>query len=429
MTVNEVVKILEENKAFYVILDDPKLDPIEVLVFLDTVPETLQSESNRFGFADGDRKRIIVLQTFKEAGLTEWYRKKKNNGSDISSEDVAFLWLNTAYCLSNRASWLRGNIISRYMKRLTKDEKGVEDYFVDYTLKNNVKIGRANNTVYPRGIGKRITFSGKARIKLSKKMSLLRMRTYFRLKFFRIGKDKKHSCEAFTDRLIRENVISADSHDSKGRSLNSNSGGNIYIFNEGEKKSFIKGNEPGPVKAIKNEIAVQKRIIESGEDKDPFVLMERYADDHSWVKYPFVPYETLDDHLKKHRLDRDSIRLLGEFLCKILDVLYRTDIIHNDLRDTNIMVVTDQSGRVEKFLLIDFGAASIDGKPPWEQDTYEGRYLIRNVCGDYRYNEFISDDAASAMLIYSEAGGSPDDEAARNLRSKIGRVYFSYIVN
>ena len=76
MTVNEVVKILEENKAFYVILDDPKLDPIEVLVFLDTVPETLQSESNRFGFADGDRKRIIVLQTFKEAGLSEWYRKK-----------------------------------------------------------------------------------------------------------------------------------------------------------------------------------------------------------------------------------------------------------------------------------------------------------------------------------------------------------------
>ena len=160
MTVNEVVKILEENKAFYVILDDPKLDPIEVLVFLDTVPETLQSESNRFGFTDGDRKRIIVLQTFKEAGLTEWYRKKKNNGSDLSSEDIAFLWLNAAYCLSNRVSWLRGNIISVYMKRFNMDEKGVEDYFVDYTLKNNVKIGRANNTVYPRGIGKRITFWG-----------------------------------------------------------------------------------------------------------------------------------------------------------------------------------------------------------------------------------------------------------------------------
>ena len=399
MTVKEVVKILEENKAFYIILDDPECNPIEVLFFLNTVPETLKSESNRFGFIDGDRKRIIVLQTFKEAGLAEWYRKKKKSGFDISSEDVAFLWLNTAYCLSNRASWLRENIISRYMKRLMKDEKGVEDFFVDYTLKNNVKISHANNTIYSRKIGKRITFSG------------------------------KDSCEAFTDRLIRENVISAGSHDSKGRLLNSNSGGNIYIFNEGNKKSFIKGNEPGPVKAIKNEITVQKRIIESGEDKDCFVLMEKYADDHSWVKYPYVPYETLDDHLKKHRLDRDSIRLLGEFLCKILDVLYRTNIVHNDLRDTNIMVVTDQSGRVAKFLLIDFGAASIDGKPPWESDTYEGRYLIRNVCGDYRYNEFISDDAASAMLIYSEAGGEPDDEVAGILRNKIGRVYFSYIVN
>ena len=429
VTIKEVVKILEENSIDYVILDDPEFDPIEVLFFLENVPETLKNDGNRFTFTYEGRKRVIVLQTFKEAGLADWYRKKKKNGFDLSSEDTAFLWMNVAYCLSNRASWLRGNIISGYMKRFNIDEKGVEDFFVDYTLKNNVKIGHANNTVYSRRIGKRITFSAKAGINLYKKMSLLRMRTYFRLKFYRIGKDKKHSTEAFTDRLIRENVINADSHDSKGRSLNSNSGGNIYIFNEGEKKSFIKGNEPGPVQTIKNEVTVQKRIIESKEDKDCFVLMERHADDYSWVKYPFVPYDTLDDHLKKHRLDRDSIRLLGEFLCKILDVLYRTNIVHNDLRDTNIMVVTDQNGRVEKYLLIDFGAASIDGKPPWESDTYEGRYLIRNVCGDYRYNEFISDDAASAMLIYSEAGGMPDDEAARILRSKIGRVYFSYIVN
>ncbi len=429
MTVKEVVKILEENKAFYIILDDPECNPIEVLFFLNAVPETLNSESNRFGFIDGDRKRIIVLQTFKEAGLSEWYRKKQKNGFDLSSDDMAFLWLNIAYCLSNRASWLRGNIISRYMKRLMKDEKGVEDFFVDYTLKNDVKIEHANNTIYSRQIGKRITFSGKARADLCKKLRLLVMRTYFRVKFYRIGRDKKHSCEAFIDRLVSENVISADSYDREGKTFNSNSGGNIYIFNEGGNKSFIKGNEPGPVQAIKNEIIVQKRIIDSKEDNDCFVLMERHADDHSWVKYPFVPYDTLDNYLKKHRLDRDSIRLLGAFLCNILDVLYRTNIVHNDLRDTNIMVVTDQNDRVERFLLIDFGAASIDGKSPWSQDTYEGRYLIRNVCGDYRYNEFISDDAASAMLIYSEAGGETDDEVARNLRSKIGRVYFSYIVN
>ena len=429
MTVKDVVKKLEENKVFYVILDDPECNPIEVLIFLNTVPESLKSESNRFGFNDDGRKRIIVLQTFKEAGLAEWYHKKQKNISDLSADDIAFLWLNIAYCLSNRASWLRSNILFRYMKRLMKDEKGVEDFFVDYTLKNDVKIGHVNNTVYPGRIGKRITVSGKAKADLSKKMRLLVMRTYYRFKFYRIGKDKKHSCEAFIDRLIGENVISADSYDSKGKTFNSNSGGNIYIFNEGGNKSFIKGNEPGPIQSIGNEIIVQKRIIDSKEDKDCFVLMERHADDHSWVKYPYVPYDTLDDYLKNHRLDPDSIRLLGAFLCKVLDVLYRTNIVHNDLRAANIMVVTDQNDRVEKFLLIDFGAASIDGKSPWNRDIYEGRYLVRNVCGDYRYNEFILDDAASAMLVYSEAGGSPDDDVASILRSKIGRVYFSYIVN
>ena len=225
--------------------------------------------------------------------------------------------------------------------------------------------------------------------------------------------------------MISENVISTDSYDSEGRSFNSNSGGNIYIFNVGENKYFIKGNEPGPIQTIKNEVTVQKRIIDSEEDKNLFVLMEKHADDYSWIKYPYVPYDTLDDYLKKHRLDCDSIRLLGSFLCNILDVLYRNNIVHNDLRDTNIMVVTDQSGRVEKFLLIDFGAASIDGRSPWTLDFYEGKYLIRNVCGDYRYNEFILDDAASAMLVYLEAGGMPDDEAAQAIRSKIGRIYYS----
>ena len=425
MTVKEVVKILDENKVDYFILDDPECDPVEILFFLNTVPETLKSESNRFGFIDDGRKRIIVLQTFKEAGLAEWYHKKKKSGFDLSSEDTSFLWLNVAFCLSNRASWLRSNIIFLYMKRLMKDDKGVEDFFVDYTLKNDVKITHANNTIYSRRIGGRITVSGKARINLYKKMSLLRMRTYFWLKFYRIGKDKNHSSKAFTDRLISENVISTDSYDSEGRSFNSNSGGNIYIFNVGENKYFIKGNEPGPIQAIKNEVTVQKRIIDSEEDKNLFVLMEKHADDYSWIKYPYVPYDTLDDYLKKHRLDCDSIRLLGSFLCNILDVLYRNNIVHNDLRDTNIMVVTDQSGRVEKFLLIDFGAASIDGRSPWTLDFYEGKYLIRNVCGDYRYNEFILDDAASAMLVYLEAGGMPDDEAAQAIRSKIGRIYYS----
>ena len=139
MTVKEVVKILEENKVDFIILDDPRCNPIEVLFFLNTIPETLKSESNRFGFIDGDRKRIIVLQTFKEAGLAEWYHKKQKNISDLSSEDIAFLWLDIAYCLTNRASWLRNNIIFQHTKCLMKDEKGVEDFFCRLYIEKRCK--------------------------------------------------------------------------------------------------------------------------------------------------------------------------------------------------------------------------------------------------------------------------------------------------
>ena len=229
--------------------------------------------------------------------------------------------------------------------------------------------------------------------------------------------------------MISDNVTTEciDNHDRKA--FSSSSGGNFFIYKDGDSEYFIKGNEPEPIKSIKNEAIVQQIIMESEEDKECFVLMNRHADDCSWIEYPYIPYDTLNDFLKTKQLDDGSVKKLGVFLCRCVDILYKLNIVHNDLRDTNIMVFTDDCGNVTDFRLIDFGAASIYGKSPWNINIYEGKYLIKNVCGDYRYNESVLDDAASAMLVYFKVGGSADDEAAKILRSKIGRLYYSIDTN
>ena len=426
MTDKEAVGILDKTGTNYIVLNDREYDPIEIIFLMDAVPKSLNRKVQRSYFTDeAGRKRILVLKTYKEAGLAGWYHKIGKKEKELSSEDIAFLWLHIAYCLSNRECWLRKNIISLHMKKFGVDETGTERFFTDYTLKNGFKIGRIDNTIYSEVIGDRIIGLSKVRSRIYKKMCLLKMRAYYKYKYYRIAKDKRNLSEDFVARLLEDNVIndSIDNHDRK--SFNSRSGGSFITYREGENKYFLKGNEPGPLRSIKNESTVQRRIIDSNEDKDNFILMRRHAEDGFWIEFPFVPFDTLDDFLKKRSLDSGSVEMLGRFLCSCVDTLYRLNIVHNDLRGTNIMAVTDESGCVAKFLLLDFGAASMDGRAPWDVSIYEGRYLIRNVCGDYRYNEFEIDDAASALILYLEAGGSIDDEYAKLLRSKIGRLYYS----
>ena len=426
MTVKEIVDILDENRIGYTVLDDPEYDPIEVIFFLEAVPGNLQGKDRRISFADEEGKnRIIVLLTYKEAGLAGWYQKVCKTDGKPGSDDITFLWLHVAYCISNRDCWLRKNIISRHMTKFNVDEKATEEFFADYTLKNGFKIGRINNTVYSGLIGNCISGTAKVRVKLCKKMGLLKMRSYYKYKYYKVGRDKKRRSEEFISGLIRDNIIT-DHLDDHGRdSFNSNSGGVFFTYGNGDRKFFIKGNEPEPLKTIKNEAAVQQRIIDSNEDKDKFVLMTRCAVDGSWIEFPYVPCKTLDEYLKDHSPDRDSIDMLGRFLCACTDSLYKMNIVHGDLREANIMVVTDESERVTDFLLIDFGASSMDGRLPWDVSYYEGQYMIKNVCGDYRFNEFIIDDAASALLMYLNVGGAAGDEAARMLRSNVGRLYYS----
>ncbi len=425
MTREELAGLLDENGIDYVVLDDVEYDPIEVIFFSESVPKCLKSGERRTSFTDEEgRKRVLVLQTFSEAGLSGWYRKTGGNKDELSSEDIAFLWLYVAYCYTNRPCWLRQNIIGRHIMKFDADETGTEDFFAGYTLKKGIKIGRIDNTVYSDRIGNSITVRAKVRTKLYKKLGLLEMRSYYKYKYYRVGRDKKRRSKEFFSGLIRDNVIT-DRIDDHGRdAFNSNSGGVFFTHDIGEQKFFIKGNEPEPLKTIKNEVKVQHRILDSKEDKENFVLMTRCDDDGSWIEFPYVPGKTLEDHLKNHRLDRESVEMLGRFLCECTDALYNMNIVHNDLREANIMVLTDDNERVKKFLLIDFGASSMDGRSPWDVSFYEGRYMIKNVCGDYRFNEYILDDAASALLMYLKVGGSADDKTACALRSKVGRSYF-----
>ena len=193
MTKEDVVYILEANGVDYTILDDVECDPIEIVIIMQAIPKELKKVGQRLMFCgDEDRKRIIVFQTYKEAGLSCWYNKICKRKPELSCDDIAFLWLHMAYCLSERDSWLKWNIIYQYMKRFQTGKEAVEDFYVSYTLKNSVIIRHINNTIYSKQIGNRIVWFSKVLVSIYKKICLFKMRVYYKYKYYRLSILVKH---------------------------------------------------------------------------------------------------------------------------------------------------------------------------------------------------------------------------------------------
>ena len=142
-----------------------------------------------------------------------------------------------------------------------------------------------------------------------------------------------------------------------------------------------------------------------------------------WIGYPFLKYEDLSGLIKKRSLTEKQLQKLGLFLCESVEEMKSINIVHNDFRTDNIMIVLRDNEDIE-FRLIDFGCAYVDGKGPWS-NNYWGRYFGNVVCGDYRYSNWIVDDAASAYLVYIECGGGEEDTFARKLKDLFGKTLFS----
>ena len=185
-------------------------------------------------------------------------------------------------------------------------------------------------------------------------------------------------------------------------------------------KLFIKGNEFAAVyNSFTNEITAQKKLLTlNDEQKSLFVIMKEYDSAKKFIVYPYESGLTLNNYNNSgKKLNPSELAKLGDFLVKVLDALYFLKITHRDLTYNNIIYDGNN------FKIIDFGCAYSGGANLIGSNDYWDKNLKKVVCGKFRYNADLVDDAASAYYVYLLCGGSPNDKYSQKLLSFIGRSY------
>lgn len=200
--------------------------------------------------------------------------------------------------------------------------------------------------------------------------------------------------------------------------------GAVYIRDAvGSDVFFIKGNEFPPFRGIYNEAKTLKYISNKINDHSWYLDMIDASENGSWIKYPYVEWKNIPEILEARPFTDEENNKLGEFLVFVLDNLYELKIIHNDLRPENIMVEQDEFGNVKRFILIDFGCASISGEFPWEEYPGWGEVIKKQCGGHFRYSKGIVDDAASALMLYANCSGTKNETLFDEIEKRIGRHY------
>lgn len=187
------------------------------------------------------------------------------------------------------------------------------------------------------------------------------------------------------------------------------------------KNYFIKGNECPVYNSMRNEIYAHRKMLEHGENKD-FLCMSNCDEEEKYIEFPFLEYVCLRQYLVKRELTERELDMLGEFLVSVICTLMKRGIVHRDIRPENIAVVVED-GEIIKFLLIDFGCAYCGNEILWDSTKYWDRYFYSKVCGEFRYSQFIVDDAASAFLVFLYCGGKWEDVNSKKLYQLIGNSF------
>ena len=190
---------------------------------------------------------------------------------------------------------------------------------------------------------------------------------------------------------------------------------------------FIKGHEFKPKTLfLPNEIRAQKKLLAlSREDRELFVCMKDFYDgEYTFIVFPYAPQKTIMAYYADgNRLTREGLDELGEFFIRVLDVFYENGIVHRDLHFNNIVYIPENREGC-RFKIIDFGV-SFSGNPDilgsnghWDKEikTYW-------IGGGGKYDDNITDDAATLWHTYIVCGGSPTDRYAEKIQSLIGRMY------
>ena len=91
-----------------------------------------------------------------------------------------------------------------------------------------------------------------------------------------------------------------------------------------------------------------------------------FIDEDPWIVMAYISAPSLGDIFRQESLDERRIARIGLRVLEGLDAVHRADIVHRDVKPSNILVANDSDA-----FLIDFGIARISGGP-----SLTGKYII-----------------------------------------------------
>ena len=431
---NELISFLNAYPGNVYVIDDREIDPLEIIVIISQIDrkatESLSEFADFICDEDGERRKLIWMNE-KKFGLISWtaswrkrYQKKEDNIYNLSIEDRDAFTLWMAFFMSEKSTWLRINA--------TQVIKGRYSYSSDNELYIFLAKYIKKYKIHPKY--KCICDMPVIFAEIQNKRELLTYRlVQFRLKIYRKAVLKRLTIETFFHNLRNKkrfikNLKKEGTLPERWEVINSGKGSSsstlIKAYRDGWIE-FIKGNELKEYNSLPNEISAQKKLCENYQYPHErwYLGMTSAGKNEKWIGYPFLKYVDLSAFIKENTLSDKQLEKLGMFLCEAVEKMKKINIVHNDLRTDNVSLTIQENQDIE-FRLIDFGCAYVDGKSPWV-NNYWGRYFGNVVCGDYRYSNWIVDDAASAYLVYIECGGKQEDKFAQKLKDLFGKTLFS----
>ena len=174
---------------------------------------------------------------------------------------------------------------------------------------------------------------------------------------------------------------------------------------------------------IKNEYEICQLLRENTNNKELYLLpyVEKSASDR--LIFPFIEGCSLKDVIKKRDLIEEEIKELLLFLNRAVTDLSNCEIIHRDIHFDNILCSLDsKTGRINRFLLSDFGCA-VKKDSMLLDSTIRQKRKNQYAGSIYRYSKYAWDDAASAAYVVMQNinANEIDEELENSLLSYIGK--------
>jgi len=428
----ELIACLSNSNYNCIILDEALYNPIEIIILTD-VKKKLSAwvaANNCSTIDDNGKKRILNILSFSEVGSKQFFNLWKSHATKISDNvfalsdsDTDIFLLLYVYTYAERNHWLRQNIITILMqKRKLSDETDLITLLTSYLNKYHISLSIHRLVDLPKPLIQQLSLLNKSAYYFT--YILLKIKRRFILEILKCISilHKAKSPNVFLQYLQKQGF---PREQLSVLSMSNGSTGSVFLKQEcADGTYFIKGNELSIYNGLSNEINAQELLRKNNQNPRWYLPMTEADCKKNWVKYPFVEWSTLNTFLDTNIcLTREQLKTLGQDLLLFLDELQSHNITHNDLKPNNIMVTTSHSSQIEHFILTDFGCSCKNNMFPWPSHNLWGKYFARNLCGNYRYNETIVDDAASAYLVYINAGGALDDEMAHQIKTRIGTNY------